>query len=146
VESNRIGPGNLVAALGAVVLLVGMFFLNWYEVGDAGTDTFGAWEEQGFLGTIANLLMVAAAASSLGIAFSTARGQATSEMSASAALLLALAGVAMVVLRVIFPVDEVNGFEFDPSLEVGIYVTLAGALIILGGRMLASQERGDTYI
>ncbi|MEK6276694.1 MAG: hypothetical protein AABM29_01600 [Actinomycetota bacterium] len=143
---DRIGPGNLVAALGGVVLLIGMFFLNWYGVGDAEIDTFGAWEEQGFLGTIANLIMVAAAASSLGIVFSAARGQTVSEASASASLVLALAAVAMVVLRMIFPVDEVNGFEFDASLEAGIFTTLAGALIVLAGRMLASQERGDTYI
>jgi hypothetical protein len=170
---DRIGRGNLVAALGAVVLLIGMFFFNWYGVGeaaiaelriDAGVhaqtdvpeipdstpkeadDSFGAWEEQGFLGTIANLIMVAAAVSSLGIAFTAARGQTVSEASASASLLLALAAVAMIVLRMIFPVDEINGSEFDASLETGIFVTLAGALIILAGRMLASQERGDTYI
>jgi hypothetical protein len=173
VDASGIGRGNAVAALGAVVLLVGMFFLNWYGVGEPDIaelridadvyaqadvpeipetdpppeeDSFGAWEGQGLLGALANLLMVAAAASSLGIAFSAARGRPVPEASASASLVLALAAVAMVLLRIIFPVEEIDGFEFDASLELGIFVTLAGALIILAGRMLASQERGDTYI
>jgi hypothetical protein len=173
VGTSRIGRGNLVAALGSVVLLIGMFFLNWYGVGepeiaelqiDADVfaqaeipeipntapapqdDTFGAWEGQGFLGALANLVMVAAAASSLGIAFAAGRGRPVPEASASASMVLALAAVAMVVLRIIFPVEEIGGFEFDATLELGIFVTLAGTLIILAGRMLASQERGDTYI
>jgi hypothetical protein len=170
---SGIGRGSLVAALGAVVLLFAMFFLNWYGIGEPDIaeiqidadvyaqaevpeipdtapapedDTFGAWEGQGFLGAIANLVMVAAAASALGIAFNAARGREVPQASGSASLVLALAAVAMVVLRIIFPVEEIDGFEFDASLELGIFVALAGALIILAGRMLASQERGDTYI
>lgn len=170
-SAERIGRGNLVAALGAVLLLIAMFFLNWYGVGepeiaelriDAGVhaqtdvpeipdtapeaESFGAWEGQGFFGALANLVMVAAAASSLGIAFAAGRGRPVPESSNSASLVLALAALAMVVLRIIFPVEELDGFEFKAELKLGIFVALAGALIMLAGRMLAGQERGDTYI
>ncbi|HZA88967.1 MAG TPA: hypothetical protein VE401_01935, partial [Solirubrobacterales bacterium] len=85
-DASKVRPGDWIAALGGVVLLVALFFLDWYrvelsiaplEIGSSflvqeppteipgleeltEIDDLNAWDEQGFLGTIANLVMLAA--------------------------------------------------------------------------------------
>jgi hypothetical protein len=167
-----VGRGYLVAAVGGVVLLASLLFLNWYSVGEAEIapieiganlfaqaepieielpeapeENFGAWESQGFLGTLANLVMLAAGAWAIAVAAMRAAGSAAIEEGAAAALTagLGLAAVAMVVLRIIFPVEEIGGFEFDANLEFGIFVALAGAVLIAVGGLLARGEVTPGY-
>jgi hypothetical protein len=164
-DTSRVGPGDWIAALGGVVLLIALFFLDWYSVGEpkiapleisnsllAQVETevpgfelpevpeekFGAWDGQGFLGTIANLVMLAAGAWAI-VAVFLRSGAGNVQSPVEPGTLSAALGVAatvLVVLRIVFPVEEIGGFEFDSSLEFGIFVALVGAVLIaLGGVM-----------
>jgi hypothetical protein len=161
-DTSKVGPGDWIAALGGVVLLVALFFLDWYGVelsiapleigssflvqGEPPTeipgielpeiDDLGAWDEQGFLGTIANLVMLAAgvwAIVAVGLR-GAAAGTGTPTETATATAVLGIAASVMVLLRIVFPVDEINDVELDTSLKFGIFVALVGAILIaIGG-------------
>ena len=160
-DTSRVGPGEWLAALGGLVLLIALFFLDWYsleldiapleigvsflaqvdpneipgvEIPEVDTD-IGAWDGQGFLGTIANLVMLAAGAWAL-VAVGLRAGAANGGGPADPARITAALGVAaaiMVLLRIIFtPGDD----GVDTSLKFGIFVALIGAVLIaLGGLM-----------
>lgn len=85
-DTSTVRPADWIAALGGLLLLVALFFLDWYsleleiaplEIGAAFLtqvepptevpipqvdvdENIGAWDGEGFLGTIANLIMLAA--------------------------------------------------------------------------------------
>jgi hypothetical protein len=161
-DTSRVGPGEWLAALGGLVLLIALFFLDWYtlepdiapleigasflaqaeppteipgiEIPEIEAD-IGAWDGQGFLGTIANLVMLAAGAWALvaaGLRAGAANGDGPSDPARITAA-LGIAAAIMVLLRIIFtPGDE----GVDTSLKFGIFVALIGAVLIaLGGLM-----------
>jgi len=161
-DTSRVGPGEWLAALGGLVLLIALFFLDWYtlepdiapleigasflaqvepptevpgiEIPELEAD-IGAWDGQGFLGTIANLVMLAAGAWAL-VAVGLKAGAANGGGPADPARITAALGVAaaiMVLLRIIFtPGDD----GVDTSLKFGIFVALIGAVLVaLGGLM-----------
>src|SRR2546425_12258365 len=104
----KIRGGQLIAAAGGVVLLMALLFLNWYGVGGSvqtsfgsisvGAD-FGAWDGQGFTGTIANLVILAAGVTAVGMALLTATSRTVALPVAASALTagLGIAAVGMVV-------------------------------------------------
>lgn len=160
-DASRVEPGEWLAAVGGVVLLIALFFLDWYslepdiaplEIGASllaqqpPTEVpgiqlpeieadIGAWDEQGFLGTLANLVILAAGAWAL-VAVALKAGSTTGGGTADPGRTTAALGVAaavMVLLRIIFtPGDD----GLDTSLKFGIFVALIGAVLIaLGGLM-----------
>lgn len=162
-DTSRLAPGDWIAAIGGVVLLIALFFVDWYslepdlapleigasflaqaepQVPGVQVPTFeanlGAWDEQGFLGTIANLVMLVAAVWAIvavGLRSGVTDLQGPSDPASTTAL-LGVAAALMVLLRMIFPVDEVAGVDFDASLKFGIFLALIGAVLIaLGGVM-----------
>jgi hypothetical protein len=159
VDAGRLGNGAVVAGVAALIVLIGLFLLDWYSVDEsaiapvqiehsylAGSPSqmpndltvsnppgFSAWDSAGFLGTIANLIILAAALGALGIAYSMGRGSPLSAGAAPTLLLLGGAAALMVVLRMIFPVEDFT------SLDTGIWVTLAGTLGVAAGA--AAQRR-----
>jgi hypothetical protein len=80
-DVSKLRGGQLIAAVGGLALLVALLFLNWYGgetrvsigliEGEFGAE-FGAWDHQGFLGTIANLVILAAGVVAVGLAVLTA--------------------------------------------------------------------------
>jgi hypothetical protein len=160
-DTSTVRPADWIAALGGLVLLIALFFLDWYsleleiaplEIGAAFMaqvepptevpipqvdvdETIGAWDGEGFLGTIANLIMLAAAVWAI-VAVGLRAGVADVELGMEVGRLTMLAGIAaaiMVLLRIIF---TPGGDGVDTSLEFGIFVALAGAILIaLGGVM-----------
>lgn len=164
-DTSRLAPGDWIAAVGGVVLLISLLFFDWYslepdlgplEIGASflaqaelpeipeapifGRD-LGAWDEQGFLGTIANLVMLVAgvwAVVALALRSGVAEMQGPRDPGSVTAA-LGVAAAVMVLLRMIFPADEINGVDFDASLKLGIFVALIGAVLIaLGGVMTRS--------
>jgi hypothetical protein len=160
-DTSKVGPGDWIAALGGVLLLIALFFLDWYgvelsiaplEIGSSflaqaeppeipglelpEIDDLGAWDEPGFLGTIANLVMLAAgvwAIVAVGLR-AGAGGTGTPAETATGTAVLGIAASVMVLLRIVFPVDEINDVELDTSLKFGIFVALVGAILIaIGG-------------
>jgi hypothetical protein len=161
-DTSRIGPGEWLAALGGLVLLIALFFVDWYSwepsgdiapleisssllaqvdpnqvqipVPDVSVD-LDAWDEQGFLGTIANLVMLAAAVWAI-VAVGLKSGGADADMGVDPGRLtfgLGIAAAVLVVLRMIFtPGDDL----VDTSLKFGIFLALIGAVLIaIGGAM-----------
>jgi hypothetical protein len=161
-DTSRIRPGEWLAALGGLVLLIALFFVDWYSwepsgdiapleisssllaqvdpnqvqipVPDVSVD-LGAWDEQGFLGTIANLVMLAAAVWAI-VAVGLKSGGADADMGVDPGRLtfgLGIAAAVLVVLRMIFtPGDDL----VDTSLKFGIFLALIGAVLIaIGGAM-----------
>lgn len=142
----------MIAAIGGVVLLFALLFLNWYGVGGSvatplgdvsiGAE-FGAWDGQGFLGTLANLVILAAGIAAVGLAGLTAMSRAVALPVAASALTSAL-GIAAVVLvfgRMVFQ----PGPNELVDLEFGIFIALGGALAVVYGGWQSMGEEGTTF-
>jgi hypothetical protein len=186
-EFSAPGRGEIVAAIGAAVMLFGLLALPWYEVGEGkiaplmieagpallaqdepgeqvappGEETvppvevqevpltqgqipesFGAWSHGGALATLANLVILAAGLFAIALAILSGIG---SRLDRSGSILTWLSGLALgiVILRFIFRPEEIEdpgatpvGYEFEAGLEVGIWVTLIGALVQLAGGLI----------
>jgi hypothetical protein len=108
---------------------------------------FGAWETQGFLGTVANVLMFLAAAGALILPVAAIAGRPIPHLGAILTALGALA-VALVVLRMVFrpSIEFPRGVIDDIDLKEGPWVALLGALMMLAGGLLVlfSPDRGES--
>jgi hypothetical protein len=160
-DTSRVGPGVWLGALGGLVLLIALFFLDWYslepkiapleisssffaqvdpneiQIPDVQLEAdIGAWDGEGFLGVIANLVMIAAAVWAI-VAVGIRSGAAELDTGMDPGRLTFILGIAatvMVLLRMIFTPGD--GDFVDTSLKFGIFVALAGALLIaIGGAM-----------
>jgi hypothetical protein len=151
-ELSRLRGGELIAGLGGIALLVSLLFLNWYSgeaeisIGfvSAGVEgKLGAWDRQGFTGTLANLVMLAAGIVAVGLAALTATARTVALPVAASALTAAggFSAVAMVLLRMIFQ----PGPGEAVSLEFGIFIALAGAAAVAYGGWQSMQEEGTTF-
>ena len=139
----RLRRGEITLAIGALIVLLGLFVAPWYEAQGANLEaagqpggtipsSFGAWSGAGWLGTIGDLVILAAAVCAIGAVISGARGIEW-DGSGNRLLTLALAAVLVVVLRMIFTPTSLSGYEFDAGLRLGIFVTLAGAVVLAWG-------------
>jgi hypothetical protein len=146
---DRLRRGELIAAIGGIVLLFALLFLNWYSVSietplagfSIGGD-LGAWDSQGFLGTLANLVILAAGVAAVGLAVLTAMERAVALPVAASALTatLGIAAVFMLLGRMLFQ----PGPNEIVDLEFGIFIALAGALgVAVGGWQSMEEEPGE---
>jgi hypothetical protein len=150
-DLSKLRRGELIAAVGGIVLLFAMFGLDWYEVsvstpfGDVAVPGGGvkAWESQGFTGTIANLVILAAAVAAVGLAVVTATSRNVALPVAASALTAALGigAVVMVLLRILFQPGE-NEFV---DLQFGIWLALIASVVIAYGGWEAMKEEGTTF-
>src|SRR3954471_9199594 len=95
-DLSRVRTSEWLAGLAGLLMLVTMFGFDWYEIGVAGptfdgigaTATTGlrAWDGQGFTGTIANLVILAAALSGIGLAVLAATSRTVALPVAASAL------------------------------------------------------------
>lgn len=134
---SRPRKGEWAAGAAGLVTLFGLFALDWY--GDAG-GSIGAWEGQGVLGTLANLVILAAAllALALPVVAATARSGALAAVTASFTGLLAWFAAGCAVGRIVWR----PGPGFDLGLELGIFVTLAGTAACFVGSFVAMRDEG----
>lgn len=151
-ELSKLRRGELIAAIGGIVLLITLFFLDWYAVdvnistpfGDIGGGAeFGAWDGQGFTGTIANLVILAAAIAAVGLAIVTATSRTVALPVAASALTAALGigAVVMVVLRMLFQPGENEFIE----LRFGIWLALISSAVIAYGGWESMKEEGTSF-
>src|SRR5688500_7628495 len=152
-DLSKLRRGELIAAAGGIVLLFAMFALDWYEVaadlstpfGDVSVEGGGvrAWESQGFTGTIADLVILAAAVAAVGLAIFTATSRTVALPVAASALTagLGIAAVVMVLLRMLFQPGPNELIE----LEAGIYVALIAAAVVAYGGWESMKEEGTTF-
>jgi len=152
-DVSKLRRGELIAAAGGIVLLVSLFFLDWYAVGvDVSTPfgdisssglEFGAWDGQGFTGTIANLVILAAGVAAVGLAVVTATSRTVTLPVAASALTAALgiAAVVMVFLRIVFQPGQ-NEFV---ELRFGIWLALISSAVVAYGGWDSMREEGTTF-
>ena len=154
-DFSKLRTGELIAAVGGLVLLVAMFAFDWYEIsgfgglieqfGDAvGVDTgIKAWDGQGFLGTIANLVILAAAVAAVALAILTATSRTVALPVAASAITagLGIGAVVMVLLRMVFQ----PGPNEVVDLRFGIFLALIGAAMIAYGGWQSMQEEGTSF-
>jgi hypothetical protein len=155
-DLSKVRGGQLIAAIGGVVLLFTLLFLDWYGVegsidigfGDfdisAGASAgFQAWDGQGFLGTLANLVVLAAGITAVGLAVLTATSRTVALPIAASALtaFLGIAAVVMVGGRMLFQPGQ--GEVVD--LKFGIYLALISAVVVAYGGWQSMQEEGTTF-
>ncbi len=154
-DFSKLRTGELVAAVGGVVLLVAMFAVDWYEISGFGglVEQFGnslgvdtgikAWDGQGFLGTIANLVILAAAVSAITLAVLTATSRTVALPVAASAITagLGIGAVVMVLGRMVFQ----PGPNEVVDLRFGILLALIGAGIVAYGGWRAMQEEGTSF-
>jgi hypothetical protein len=154
-DFSKLRTGELVAAVGGLIVLVSMFAFDWYEISGFGglIEQFGAtvgvdtgikaWDGQGFFGTIANLVILAAAVAALTLAVLTATSRNVALPVAASAITagLGIGAVVMVLLRMVFQ----PGPNEVVDLRFGILLALIGAVIIAYGGWQSMQEEGTTF-
>ena len=152
-DLSKLRRGEIIAAAGGLVLLVSLFFLDWYAVGvDVSTPfgdisssglEFGAWDGQGFTGTIANLVMLAAAIAAVGLAVVTATSRTVTLPVAASALTagLGIGAVVMVFLRMVFQPGQNEFIE----LRFGIWLALISSAVIAYGGWESMREEGTSF-
>jgi hypothetical protein len=152
-DLSKLRRGELIAAVGGIVLLFSMFFLDWYAgganlstpFGDVSVDGggFGPWDGQGFTGTIADLVILAAAVAAIGLAVVTATSRTVALPVAASALTagLGIGAVVMVLLRLVF---QPGPNEFV-ELRFGIWLALISSAVIAYGGWEAMREEGTSF-
>jgi hypothetical protein len=153
VDLGKLRRGELVAAVGGILLLITLFFVDWYSAGASVTlplgttvnvhGDFGAWDGEGFFGFLANLVILSAgvAAITLAVLKATSRTVALPMAASAITAALGIAAVLMVLLRMVFqpgPNDLVD-------LKFGIVLALIASLIVAYGGWDAMKEEGTTF-
>jgi hypothetical protein len=136
-----------------------LLFLDWYSVegsidigfGDfslnAGASAgFNAWDGQGFVGTLANLVILAAGLVAVGLALVTATSSTVALPVATGAVTTAggASATLMILLRMLFQPDievPLIHVSVSTSLRFGIFLALGGALATTYGGWQSMQER-----
>jgi hypothetical protein len=152
-DLGKLRRGELIAAAGGLLLLIALFFFDWYSAGTSITlplgntvsvsGDFGAWDGEGFFGFIANLVILAAAFSGVGLAVLAATSRTVALPVAASAITAALgiAAVVMVLLRMLF---QPGPNEFV-SLKFGILLALIAAVIVAYAGWISMREEGTTF-
>jgi hypothetical protein len=138
-DLSKLRTGELVAAIAGLVLIISLLFLNWYGVGGSVETPFG----QGFFGTLANLVILAAGLAAITLAVLTATSRTVDLPVATSALTagLGIAAVVMVVGRILMQPGP-NGIV---DLKFGIFVALIGAIGVAWGGWQAMQDEGTSF-
>jgi hypothetical protein len=152
-DLGKLRRGELIAAAGGLLLLIALFFFDWYSAGTSVTlplgttvsvsGDFGAWDGEGFFGFLANLIILAAGVSAVGLAVLTATSRTIALPVAASAITTALGigAVVMVLLRMLFqpgPNDLV-------TLKFGIWLALLAAVVVAYGGWISMREEGTTF-
>jgi hypothetical protein len=147
-DLGKLRRGELIAAAGGVLLLIALFFVDWYSRQEivllGGTSTgVNAWDDLGFFGAIANLVILAAAISAITLAVLEATSRTVALPVAASAITAALgiAAVVMVLLRLLFQ----PGPNALTDVKFGIVLALIASAIVAYGGWDSMKEEGTTF-
>ncbi len=140
-DMSRVSRGEYVAVVGGILLFVGVF-VKWYEAvsdlavldGTMGRGTYSAWDAHSIL----RILFILAAVAPLVLAYIIARdhklswprGQVTSVVAITAIGILFYVGI----------IDRPGEPSGQIELEIGWYISMLGALLMLAGSVMRQQE------
>jgi hypothetical protein len=147
-DLGKLRRGELIAAAGGLLLLIALFFVDWYsrqEIVLLGGSSTGvnAWDDLGFFGAIANLVILAAAISAVALAVleMTSRSVALPVAASAITAALGFAAVGMVLLRILFQ----PGPNALTDIKFGIVLALIAAGIVAYGGWESMKEEGTTF-
>jgi hypothetical protein len=123
---TRVPVGPLVAAIGAVMLLVSLF-LDWYE----GLTAFTVFELVDIVLVVCTLLIVVQLAGGMGLI--------KPPVSPPIALIVALFALSVVLTQLVNDPPAVAG-RAGPDRDIGIWLGVAGALLMAAGAFLATAH------
>jgi len=156
VDTNRLGRGEMIAAVSAIALLLIMFIFSWFGV-DFGDDQFGLAETAG--DTTANawvafsfidIILFVSILVAIGVAVLSANAQSVNLPVAGSALVagLGILCVLLILYRIIDPPSEgdiPDGFDISISREIGVFLGLIAAVGIAYGGYLGMKEEGTSF-
>ena len=152
-DANRLGRGEKIAAVSAVLLLLIMFIFSWFGI-DASGGTFSAsaganaWESFGLI----DLILFITAVAAIALAVMRANAQDIDAPLSPAAVVagLGILSVVLILFRIISPPDfgvgdlgDLAGVEV--GREIGVFLGLIAAAGIAYGGYEAMQERGTSF-
>jgi hypothetical protein len=123
---TRVPLGPLIAAIGAVMLLVSLF-LNWYE----GLTAFTVFELVDIVLVVCALLIVLQLAGGMGLM--------KPPTSPVVSLLVALFALFVVLTQLLNDPPAVAGSN-GPDRDIGIWLAVAGAVLMATGAFLATAN------
>lgn len=153
-EASRLRPGEIVAAVGAVLLFIFMFFFKWYGVSvpdgvgqtlkalgvDLGGVAVNGWHGHSVLRWLMLLTIVAA----LGLAFLTATQRTVALPVTTAVIVTALAGLLTLLLAYRVIVNH-PGPDSVVGTKPGAWLGLLSSAAILYGGYLSMREEGTSF-
>jgi hypothetical protein len=152
-EASRLRAGEIVAAVGAILLFVFMFFFKWYGIGlpdgqqrlaDAiGFDTSGlsvdGWHGHSVLRWLMLLTIIAA----LALAFLTATQRTVALPVTMAVIVTALAALLTVLLAYRVIINEPGPNQYI-DVKIGSWLGLLSSAMIAYGGYLSMREEGTS--
>lgn len=153
-DTNRLGRGELIAAVSAIALLLIMFIFSWFGVGgDLGDQASAAGEETGAnaweVFSLIDIVLFITILVAVGLAVMTANAQSVNLPVAASALTagLGILSVVLILFRIIFPPgpDVPAGFEIEITRSIGVFLGLIAAGGIAYGGWKAMQEEGTSF-
>jgi hypothetical protein len=151
-DTNRIGQGEMVAAIAALLLLIVMFIFSWFSLDASGqgdvflsaadTDTgFNAWESFGFIDIVLLVTILVA----IGGALVTANATSVNTPVAVSAITagLGILSFLLILFRIIdtpsFGIPENEFVSVGRGIGVWIGLVLAGAIAYGGWRAMEDE-------
>jgi len=156
-DTARLGRGEIIAAVSAVILLLVMFIFDWFSIdlGDdpligaavAGADTgANAWVAFSFIDIVLFVTILVA----IGFAVMAANAQSHNLPVAGSALVAAfgILSVLLILFRIISPPgagDIPDGLDISVARDIGVFLGLLAAGGIAYGGYLGMQEEGTSF-
>jgi hypothetical protein len=153
VDFGRLGRGDIVAAIGGILLFISMF-LPWYTV-DAGPPesenlcgegvrSCSGYDTFSFFSTLIvpgmDLLLTAAAIAPLILVWIVVRGHTLSWPPGEVTMIVGAIAATLILYNGL--VDRVGDTREFVSLDYGWWIGLLGALMIVGGGAISQVTRG----
>ena len=140
-DFKRLGTGDKVAAGGGLLLFISLF-VSWFSV-SGNEDLCGVGKDSctGFeTFTVLDILLVAAAAAPMILVWIVIRGHQLSWPPGEVTMIVGAVATTLILYNGI--VDKVGENRSFVSLEIGWFVGLLGALMIIAGGAISQITRG----
>jgi hypothetical protein len=152
-ETSRLRPGEIVSAVGAILLFVFMFFFKWYGVSlpggqdqlakAIGFDT-SALAVDGWHGhTVLRWLMLLTIIAALALAFLTATQRTVALPVTMAVIVSALAALLTVLLAYRVIIDQPGPNQYI-DVKLGAWLGLLSSAVIAYGGYLSMRDEGTS--
>jgi hypothetical protein len=152
-DLDKLGPGEKIAGVSAILLFIFMFF-DWFGVEVSGVGGFSgtvpgaggnAWDALEFI-PIVLLLAIVAALATVALRLSDSTFEPPVPMS-TLVTVLGVISVLLILFRIIDPpsFDSFGGVSVDATLSLGIFLGLIAAGGIAFGGYSTMKEEGITF-